>query len=121
MTDARVEQLDVAVFTVPLEKPESDGTLTWDSTTAIVVEASGSGRRGLGYTYGARACAALVDEMLREVAVGSDAMDVTGTWAEMVRSVRNLGRLGVASMAIAAVDTALWDLKARLLGVPLCS
>ena len=37
----------------------------------------------------------------------------------MVRSVRNLGRPGVASCAIAAVDSALWDLKARLLGVSL--
>jgi L-alanine-DL-glutamate epimerase-like enolase superfamily enzyme len=39
----------------------------------------------------------------------------------MVRAIRNLGRAGVASMAIAAVDTALWDLKARLLGIPLLS
>jgi L-alanine-DL-glutamate epimerase-like enolase superfamily enzyme len=37
----------------------------------------------------------------------------------MVRAVRNIGRGGVASMAIAAVDTALWDFKARLLGMPL--
>jgi L-alanine-DL-glutamate epimerase-like enolase superfamily enzyme len=44
-------------------------------------------------------------------------MDVAGAWDVMVRAVRNLGRPGIASMAIAAVDTALWDLKARLLGV----
>ena len=39
----------------------------------------------------------------------------------MGRSCRNLGRPGVASMAITAVDTALWDLKARLLGLPLAT
>jgi L-alanine-DL-glutamate epimerase-like enolase superfamily enzyme len=38
----------------------------------------------------------------------------------MVGAIRNLGRPGIASMAIAAVDCALWDLKARLLGLPLC-
>jgi L-alanine-DL-glutamate epimerase-like enolase superfamily enzyme len=37
----------------------------------------------------------------------------------MVRGIRNLGRPGVSSMAIAAVDTALWDLKAQLLRLPL--
>src|SRR5262249_3139815 len=47
------------------------------------------------------------------------ALAVPGAWEAMVRSVRNLGRPGIASMAVAAVDTALWDLKARLLGLPL--
>jgi L-alanine-DL-glutamate epimerase-like enolase superfamily enzyme len=37
----------------------------------------------------------------------------------MVRSIRNLGRPGIASMAISAVDVALWDLKARLLNTSL--
>jgi L-alanine-DL-glutamate epimerase-like enolase superfamily enzyme len=46
-------------------------------------------------------------------------MSVTQAWDTMVRSIRNLGRPGIASMAIAAVDAALWDLKARLLDVPL--
>lgn len=39
----------------------------------------------------------------------------------MLRAVRNIGRPGIASMAIAAVDAALWDLKARLLGLPLAT
>ena len=38
----------------------------------------------------------------------------------MVHAIRNLGRPGIVSMAIAAVDLALWDLKARLLRLPLC-
>jgi len=37
----------------------------------------------------------------------------------MTRAVRNLGATGIASLAISAVDTALWDLKSRLLDVPL--
>jgi hypothetical protein len=56
---------------------------------------------------------------LAEVVRGRDAMAVPGSWAAMVHAVRDLGRPGIASMAIAAVDTALWDLKARLLDPPL--
>jgi L-alanine-DL-glutamate epimerase-like enolase superfamily enzyme len=46
-------------------------------------------------------------------------MAVTASWESMLRRTRNLGRPGIVSMAISAVDAALWDLKARLLGVPL--
>ena len=48
-------------------------------------------------------------------------MHIADAWWAMMRSVRNLGHPGVASMAIAAVDTALWDVKARLLDLPLVS
>ena len=50
---------------------------------------------------------------------GRDAMAVPGSWSAMVAAIRNLGRPGIASMAISAVDAALWDLKARLLDLPL--
>ena len=50
---------------------------------------------------------------------GMNAFDVPGAHASMLRKIRNLGRPGIASMAISAVDNALWDLKARLLGVSL--
>ncbi len=58
-------------------------------------------------------------DMLAGVVKGRDAMGVPGAWSAMVAAIRNLGRPGIASMAISAVDTALWDLKARLLDVPL--
>jgi L-alanine-DL-glutamate epimerase-like enolase superfamily enzyme len=46
-------------------------------------------------------------------------MQIDGNWSAMVHAVRNLGRPGICSMGIAAVDAALWDLKASILGVPL--
>lgn len=52
--------------------------------------------------------------------VGGDALDPPRAWREMVFAVRNAGRPGVVSAAIAAVDIALWDLKAVLLDLPLC-
>jgi L-alanine-DL-glutamate epimerase-like enolase superfamily enzyme len=115
----KIEELRVSAFTIPTEEPESDGTLTWEATTVVVAEAVASGTTGLGFTYGAGACATLIREKLEEVVVGQDPMDVTRAWSRMVAEVRNVGRPGVASHAIAAVDTALWDLKARLLEQPL--
>jgi L-alanine-DL-glutamate epimerase-like enolase superfamily enzyme len=74
---------------------------------------------GLGYTYGDRACATLVDSILRDATIGRDALAVAPAWEAMAEACRNAGLCGVASMAISAVDTALWDLKARLLDLPL--
>jgi L-alanine-DL-glutamate epimerase-like enolase superfamily enzyme len=118
LTD-RVERLDVSVYTIPTEEPESDGTLTWDSTTVVVAEPSAGAATGLGFTYGTAACATLIGEKLEPVVLGRDPMDVPSIWAEMVKAIRNVGRPGVASMAIAAVEIGLWDLKARLLNQPL--
>ena len=114
-----IERLDVSAYTVPTDAPESDGTYSWDKTTIVIVEASAGGKRGLGYTYADEATARLISEMLVHVVQGQDAMNVPGCWLNMVKSIRNLGRPGIASMAIAAVDAALWDLKARLLDVAL--
>lgn len=114
-----IERLDVSVYTVPTDFPESDGTYSWDKTTIVIVEAAAGGKRGLGYTYADVATARLIQEMLASIVIGRDAMAVPGIWLAMVEAIRNLGRPGIASMAIAAVDSALWDLKARLLDLPL--
>jgi hypothetical protein len=55
---AAVESLVVSAFTVPTDAPESDGTAEWDSTTVVVVEASGGGETGLGHTYAPAAAGA---------------------------------------------------------------
>ena len=114
-----IESLTVSVYTVPTEEPESDGTLAWSATTVVVVEPSAGGMTGLGFSYATGACATLIGDVLEKVVIGQDAMDVGRCWSAMVRAIRNFGRPGVVSMAIAAVDIALWDLKAKLLGLPL--
>src|SRR5665213_1754711 len=119
--DVAVERLDVSVYRVPTDFPESDGTAEWDATTMVLVEAHAGDRVGLGYTYGDAATGALVRDALAEVVEGRDAMAVTASWQALGRACRNLGRPGLASMAIASVDTALWDLKARLLELPLAT
>ncbi|MGN6586981.1 MAG: enolase C-terminal domain-like protein [Solirubrobacterales bacterium] len=118
-TEAPVAEVRVRAFTVPTDEPESDGTLEWDSTTIVVVELEAEGEQGLGYAYGDRSVAAFADSMLRPLLYGADAMRPPAAWAAMQRAIRNAGRQGVGAMAVSAADIALWDLRARLLGLPL--
>ena len=114
-----ITEASVSVFTVPTDGPESDGTLEWTSTTIVIAEVKAGRVSGLGYTYGDKATAVLIHDLLFPLLRGRDAMDVAASWVAMTRAIRNQGRPGIASMAIAAVDAALWDVKARLLGLPL--
>ncbi|HTW86417.1 MAG TPA: enolase C-terminal domain-like protein, partial [Candidatus Binataceae bacterium] len=98
--------------------PESDGTLEWKATTLVVVEATAANRTGIGYTYADRGTAMLLNDLLAEIVIGRDVMATASNWLAMVRTIRNLGRPGISSMAIAAADSALWDLKARILELP---
>jgi L-alanine-DL-glutamate epimerase-like enolase superfamily enzyme len=116
---AVVDRIDVSAFVVPTDAPESDGTFAWDRTTLIVAEAHAAGRTGLGYTYSDVSAATVVSATLAPVVAGRNAFDTTGASGAMARAVRNAGRSGIASTAISAVDVALWDLKCRLLEVPL--
>lgn len=117
--EAPIEQLDVTAYRVPTDFPESDGTLSWDATTVVVVELQGGGMTGTGFTYADEATARLIQSTLADSVIGTDAMAIPTAWAAMVHAIRNLGRPGITSMAIAAVDSAFWDLKARLLDLPL--
>ncbi len=117
--EAAVERIDVSAYKIPTDAPEADGTYAWDSTTLVLVEAASGETHGLGYTYADTATAQLIKDLLAHVVQGRSAMDVPGCWGAMVHAIRNLGRPGIASMAISAVDVALWDLKARLLDVSL--
>ncbi len=60
-----------------------------------------------------------MESLLSDLVKGTKAFDVSGAHACILRKIRNLGRPGITSMAISAVDNALWDLKSRLIGVSL--
>ena len=107
----------VGSYTIPTEEPESDATLEWESTTVVVVEVEASGETGIGYTYGDESVARFVESKLADLVERADPMAPQATWASMQEAIRNAGRPGVGAMAVSAVDIALWDLKAKLLGV----
>jgi len=118
---AAIEKIDVSAFKIPTDSQESDGTYEWKSTTLVVVEAHAGNEMGIGYTYADGATARLIHDKLAHAIQGIDALAVPLAWETMVESIRNLGRPGISSMAISAVDAALWDLKAKFLGLPLAT
>jgi L-alanine-DL-glutamate epimerase-like enolase superfamily enzyme len=114
-----IDSVRASAYDIPTDAPESDGTLEWSSTVLVVVEVDAGGETGLGYTYAHQAVVPLVTTILAEVLRGRSVLDVRAAWRAMVHEARNLGTTGLTSMAISAADAALWDLKARLLDVPL--
>jgi L-alanine-DL-glutamate epimerase-like enolase superfamily enzyme len=108
-----------AVYSFPTPQPEADGTLAWDATTVVAVTLEAGGAVGLGWTYSGAAAAEVVRHHLAGIARGHDAFDITAGWQAMHRAGRNLGTRGLYLQALSAVDIAWWDLKARLLDLPL--
>ena len=118
---SKIERVDVQVAKIPTPAPESDGTAEWSSTTIVIVHASAGGVTGLGYSYVDAAAAAVIRDVLAEHVIGLDAMATGQATQRMLVAIRNHGRAGIGACAISAVDIALWDLKARVLGVPLAA
>ena len=118
-SDPAVQSIEAAAYKIPTDDPEGDGTLTWDNTTLVLARVRAGDAEGIGWTYGSAASAAVIEHELAPVVQGRPALDVPGSSEAMIQAVRNVTRQGVAGYAISAVDVALWDLKAKLLGLPL--
>ncbi len=118
-TDTRIDRCEVSAFRIPTDFPESDGTYSWNSTTLVVVQIGTPAGEGWGYTYADLATAILIEKTLCSVLTDHDAMAIPECWMSMRQAIRNMGRPGIVSMGIASVDMALWDLKARVLNIPL--
>jgi L-alanine-DL-glutamate epimerase-like enolase superfamily enzyme len=114
-----ITRISASAYRIPTDRPEADGTLTWDQTVMILVEVSNGEHDGIGWTYAGPSAVGIVEDHLSSVVVGTDEMEIPRTAEAMARAVRNLGRPGLVACAISAVDIALWDLKARTLGVAL--
>jgi L-alanine-DL-glutamate epimerase-like enolase superfamily enzyme len=121
MNDVLIDSGRVYALRIPTDNPEADGTATWDSTTVVVVELSAGGRRGLGYTYSDISASHLANSLLKEVVLRKSAWAIPAIHLDLERKVRNMGRPGLASTVISALDVALWDLKAKLFDVPLAT
>ena len=116
-----IQDVRVSSYVIPTESPESDGTLAWNRTVMVLITTKAGGEHGIGYTYADESTAALIHHTLANHVIGQNAFDIPAIWASVRHHIRNLGRPGIASMAIAAIDNSLWDLKAKLLGVPLAT
>lgn len=116
-----IVDVEASAYVIPTDSPESDGTLKWNKTTLVVAEAAAGGQTGIGYTYADQATATFIRKFLPEKITGENAMSPPSVWKKMVHKSRNLGQTSIVAMGISAVDCALWDLKAKLLDVPLAT
>ncbi len=118
MLDVAIESVQAHAYEIPTATDEeSDGTLVWDSTSVVVVQARAGEHVGLGYTYCDPAAVKVIEGTLAELVLGADPLTPGRCFSEMQVQIRQLGHAGIAAMAVSALDIALWDLKARLLGV----
>jgi len=114
-----ISSLDVSAYRVPTAGPESDGTLEWDSTTMVLVSIKAGGKEGIGFTYADVSAAHFIISSLRDLVVGQHPMHIEKIFGEMHRQLRNNGNCGIAMMALSAIDIALWDLKSKIVDLPL--
>ena len=117
----KISRVRARAFTIPTDQPEADGTFSWTKTTLIIADIFAGDQTGFGYTYADASLVSLINKTLGGVLENRDALDVPGSNAALWQAVRNLGRSGLAACAISALDIALWDLKAKLLDLPLVS
>jgi L-alanine-DL-glutamate epimerase-like enolase superfamily enzyme len=117
-TDNVIKKASASAYTIATDFPESDGTLSWDKTTMVLVRVEACDKFGIGYTYADVPTAHFISRTLLPLISGMNAMNIPSCWSVMRNAIRNLGRPGICSMAISAVDSALWDLKAKLLNIP---
>ncbi|MET4634331.1 mandelate racemase/muconate lactonizing enzyme family protein [Kaistia defluvii] len=113
------------VFRVPLEEPMQDarhGLQTYFELVTAEIETA-DGQSGLGYTYtigtGGHATKAMIDHDLAPMLIGHDADDIDTLYDEMQSRLHYVGRGGIASFAISAIDIALWDLRGLRQNLPL--
>lgn len=119
--DAQIEQVHANSYTIPTDAPEADGTLAWTSTTLVVVEVKAGQHFGLGYSYTHKSATTVARELLEKHVLHTDAFNGPSLFGRLQSQQRNYGREGIAAAALSAIDTALWDLKAKLVDKPLCT
>ena len=116
-----IQQVQTSAYSIPTDAPEADGTLRWNSTTLVLVEIRAGGKKGIGYSYATEAAAFFIEKELKDLVIKKNALDISGINVLLTQQIRNSGSSGITMMAISAIDNALWDLKAKILNLPLCN
>ena len=125
----RIESVTLSSVTLPLPNPISDAKVFTGRQRPMTEVAflfaeirTEGGLEGVGFSYSKRAGGPAQFAHAKEVApdlIGEDPNDIARLWTKLVWAGASVGRSGAATQAIAALDVALWDLKAKRAGLPL--
>lgn len=122
----KIVEIRSAVAVVPLAKPVAWATAAVTEREYLLVwVVSEDGTSGVGYGLGsrfpggARIFHEIVQEQLSPIALGTDSWMTEALSAALYQRTLLLGRRGAALRAMSALDIALWDLNAKLAGIPL--
>ncbi|MFG2007431.1 mandelate racemase/muconate lactonizing enzyme family protein [Spirillospora sp. NPDC048911] len=128
-TTDRIIQVRLSSVSLPLDTPISDAKVFTGrqkpmTEVAMLFAEIGteSGHEGIGFGYSKRAGGPGQYAHAKEIApelLGEDPNDIARIWNKLVWAGASVGRSGLATQAIAAIDIALWDLKAKRAGLPL--
>ena len=121
----KITDVTTTLLRYPHGKPVHDGTtppsrsISHGREQLFVHIKTDAGFEGLGMGEGVPGARQIVETVLKDVLLGQDPFNIEKLWNEMHWSVRGYGRGGVSIAALSAADIALWDLKAKALGMPL--
>lgn len=125
MSNRKISKVTTRLFAVPLSEVLTDakhGDHTHFELITVTIELE-NGETGTGYTYtggrGGRSIASLIEHDITPVIIGKDASAVEAINEQIDWHLHYVGRGGIVSFAISAVDIALWDLRCKALGKPL--
>lgn len=122
----KISHLEVSLYHVPLARPLEDAIhgIQREFSLIVVKITTDEGATGMGYTYtvgktGGGAVASLIEDSLGPLLIGEDPRRIENLWQKMWWATHYVGRGGIASFAMSAIDIALWDLKGHLAAEPL--
>lgn len=124
-----IRSVKLSLAYLPLARPISDAKVLTGRQKPLTKVAflfceivSEAGHEGLGFSYSKRAGGPGLYAHACEIAenlIGEDPNDTARLWDKLCWAGASVGRSGIATQAIAAMDIALWDLKAKRAGLPL--
>lgn len=121
----KITNVSTTHLSVPGFRPIQDATIppprssTGNRSALFVHIHTDEGVQGLGLGAGTPAIRSVIQDSLKDLLIGEDPFEIERLWEAMFWRVRGYGRKGVAFCAISSIDIALWDLKAKVLGLPL--
>jgi L-alanine-DL-glutamate epimerase-like enolase superfamily enzyme len=121
----KITKVKAELYRVPVHREMHDAVRqfsTLDLVLAYVETHEGAWGRGFTYSvipHGAREVCSLINHSVDQLVRGMDPLDCERVWYQMWRRMDWVGRGGIAVLAVAATDIALWDLKSKVAGLPL--